>query len=199
MVKLEIDLSLCLKLNITPNQYTIAYLLHNGHIEDLEIFRENIYRNDLFFKEDIINLVNKRYIKEDIDFVKTNGLRNCNIQNIFESTKTKYDESWDEFVDKFRDEFPSGIISGGQYIRSSKKDCSKKLAKFVKDYPQYTREMILEATKAYIKRCSLQGYKYMKLATYFISKDDVSTLASECEALSNNKNKPSSGILSSGI
>jgi len=85
------------------------------------------------------------------------------------------------FVDEWFDIFPKNIKSGNFYIRTDKKDCLKKLGKFMTNYPEYSKEVILEATKRYVKTCANSGYRYMKLAPYFIYKDNMSMLEGYCQ------------------
>lgn len=89
------------------------------------------------------------------------------------------------FVDEWFELFPKGIKSGNFYVKTDKKDCFKKLGKFMTNYPEYNKEVILEATKMYVRSCANQGYKYMKLAPYFIYKDDMSALEGYCQQLLN--------------
>tara|TARA_R110000787_G_scaffold70320_1_gene156386 strand:+ start:5001 stop:5492 length:492 start_codon:yes stop_codon:yes gene_type:complete len=86
------------------------------------------------------------------------------------------------FVDDFRTLFPKGIMSGGYYVAGDKVSCKRKLKKFFQDY-DYTPDIVLEATNRYVTTMAKQDFKYMKLSHYFISKDGISTLASECEAV----------------
>jgi hypothetical protein len=86
-------------------------------------------------------------------------------------------EAW---IDDWLNLFPLGVKSGGKLVRSDKKGCLKKMAKFVLENPYY-RETIMLATKEYVKSFN-EEYKYMKCATYFISKEDQgSELAAWCE------------------
>ncbi len=94
----------------------------------------------------------------------------------------------EDFVEEYRNIFPSGISSGGYLVRGDKKGCLKKLQKFLQTYPEFTKETILTATRKYVGEMRLKGYLYMKLAHYFIEKDGVSTLAAYCETLISGKN-----------
>lgn len=87
----------------------------------------------------------------------------------------------DDFIQEWFDLWPKGIKSGGYYLRTDLLGCSKKMTKFCNNYPEYTKERILEATKSYLDKYKIKGYDYCKLAPYFIEKDGISTLAGECE------------------
>ena len=126
---------------------------------------------------------------------------NCKINSIFDDQKevSKVD-TFEEFSSKFRETFPSGIISGNQYVRSSERDIQVKLKKFEKEY-KYNRSTILKAAENYVSRCKLNNYKYMKVAHYFIFKNNESALASECEGVLQgaDESSKSNGIFSDGI
>lgn len=85
---------------------------------------------------------------------------------------------------KFRQLFPKGIRSGGYLVKSTKNSCLAKLKGFKRNYPEFSDEIIIKATHAYVSRKSREGYTHMKLAPYFIEKDGVSMLAAECEQFS---------------
>ena len=86
-----------------------------------------------------------------------------------------------EWYEQWRNLFPEGINNGGYYYRGNKQEVLKKLQKFTRDNPQFTKEQIFDATKRYITRCMSSG-SYMLLAHYFIEKEGVgSTLSTELE------------------
>ncbi len=89
----------------------------------------------------------------------------------------------EELVNNYRELFPKGITSGGYAVRGDKRTCMKKMSSFLKTYPEYPKELIIEATKSYINRKELEGFRYMQLAHYFITKDGVSNLAGECDLI----------------
>jgi hypothetical protein len=184
--KITLDLDYLKELGITPTQYSLAYCIeHKDKFSFNEI--KDLYKIDCF-KEDIHHLILKGYLKGGnpkniyhIDFDKST------IIGIFtketkEEKESEEDLTWTEFVDAFRDLFPAGIKSGGFYVKSSKRDLDNKLKKFVKEY-KYTQETILEATKCYVEESAIKGYAYMKVANYFIYKNNESMLASACEAV----------------
>lgn len=89
-----------------------------------------------------------------------------------------------ELVREYRSLFPTGVRTGGYLVRSDEATVANKLRKFLKNN-KYSKEQILAATKNYIERKRIEGWKYMKTASYFIYKDNESTLAAECENLNN--------------
>ena len=98
-----------------------------------------------------------------------------------------------ELAREYRRMFPQGIRSGGYLVRSDEPTIANKLRKFMKNFKQYSKDQILEATQRYIDRKRAEGWKYMKTASYFIYKDGESTLATECEML-NTDIEPSTSI-----
>lgn len=184
MLKIQVEAEKLAELQLTPNQYCLAYLIHYKEKDQFKMFK-TLYKKELHFKEDLLTLATKNYLKtSNNDFTKI-VFDESTIEGIFSSEETISD--WDIFVEKFRDLFPTGIKSGGFYVKGSSKDCSKKLNLFIKEY-KFNEETILKATENYVKRSRTKGYSYMKLAVYFILKDKISVLASECEVVLSNEN-----------
>ena len=92
--------------------------------------------------------------------------------------------SMDDFVEAFRNIFPSGVRTAGYLVKGDKNGCKRKLTKFLKEN-KVTQEEILEATRRYVNRSKLQNYEKLQLAHNFIEKNGISTLAGELEALLN--------------
>lgn len=89
----------------------------------------------------------------------------------------------DDWIDEYRSLFPKGIKTGGYPVRGDRNACIKKMQIFMKNNPEYDKDIILEATQKYINRKELDGYNYIQISHYFIYKNNVSNLASECSAL----------------
>jgi len=93
-------------------------------------------------------------------------------QKLFLETSGKMDT----FVEDFRELFPVNY-------KGDNRGCRIKLVNFIKEYDEYSKEDILEATKNYIN--SFNGsYNYLQQAHYFVMKNQISNLASWCEKLS---------------
>lgn len=187
MSKREIKINyeeLC-ELELTPNQYALAYFIHNKDKEAYSKLR-TFYSMEDIFKDDLHRLILKGYLttnnKED---KYTFNFDKSVISGIFKE-ESKEEISWDEFVNSFRESFPAGVQSGSFYVKSSIRDIDSKLKKFVKEY-KYPKELILKAVNRYVDNSSKDGYKYMKLAHYFISKNNESALASYCDAIEQEK------------
>lgn len=91
-------------------------------------------------------------------------------------------ESVPALVEEYLGLFPEGVRNaGGDYVRGNSPDVANKLAKFVKKY-KFPKEVIIGATGNYIKQQAREQYKWCSSAHFFISKNGVSKLATECEA-----------------
>lgn len=88
------------------------------------------------------------------------------------------------FLEEYRMLFPS-TREAGKLVRNNITDLLPRMRWFNKTYPQYSKEQILDATRAYIN--SFDGFfKYCMTSAYFIKKDDknktsLSSLSSWCE------------------
>lgn len=90
-----------------------------------------------------------------------------------------------KLAEEMRELFPKGIKSGGYPVRSSVYDIADKLKKFMKKHT-YSNEVILNATKQYLRRKESENWNFVQIAVYFIEKNGVSALAAECESLVEN-------------
>jgi hypothetical protein len=101
------------------------------------------------------------------------------IRALEEGTKEGDVEGW---FDMWMELWPSGVKSGGKLIKSDKKSCLIKMKKFVKDYPEYSREIIFKATWAYLEAQAAKDYAFTKCAVYWIHKqNEGSDLAAYCQ------------------
>lgn len=94
----------------------------------------------------------------------------------------------DSWIDDWRELFPKEIRSAGRPIRGDKKACLKKMITFCKEYPEYDKKQIFEASRIYIFDKKRENYQYMVCADYFIYKETrkgerTSLLASLLEAI----------------
>lgn len=92
-----------------------------------------------------------------------------------------------EYITQYRELFPKGILPSGSPSRVNIKELEKKFTWFFNNY-EFSWEVILAATKAYIEKYEANGYKFMQNSTFFISKQDnskiiTSALANHCDQL----------------
>lgn len=78
--------------------------------------------------------------------------------------------------------WPKGVESMGKLVRSEQKSCLKKMEKFVKDYPEYSSDLIISATSQYLEDRQKKDWQGTRCAIYFIHhRDSGSDLAAWCE------------------
>lgn len=93
------------------------------------------------------------------------------------------ESDFDAFIGDFIDLFPEGVRNrGGDYLRTNKKDLTNKMQTFMRKYKGYTPEVIKAATKQYLSKQARDNYAWCNAAHFFISKNGVSKLATECES-----------------
>ena len=73
---------------------------------------------------------------------------------------------------------PNGSISPF-YFRCNKGEIKNKLKKFIEIYGDVADEDIIDATKRYVASYAPKGYRGMRLAKYFIMKDDKKLMADD--------------------
>lgn len=106
-------------------------------------------------------------------------------QGIFKPhpSKIQSDPIFIEKVNEYRNLFPNIKLPSGKSARGNIEDLKKRMASFVTKYPQYTWDLILDATELYIETYRKNEYKFMKTSGYYILKDHESDLAADCEFL----------------
>lgn len=165
-----INLTRLVTLNLSPTEYCylICLLRKESYIGLLTSVQEtNLLKS----------LEEKRYLKiinADEIVLRQKAL------NILNEISPHAVEEW---IDEWRELFPSGVKTAGRPVRGDKKGCLKKMIKFCKDNPEYTKENIIEATKIYVFDKRRNNYAKMTCADYFIMKDGISLLASLLEDL----------------
>jgi hypothetical protein len=104
-------------------------------------------------------------------------------------------------VKEYLNVFPDSTTLPGGRIPTSKElarqgidELKGKFVWFRKAYPDYSWDIILDATEYYVYLKSLDGYNYMVTSSYFIKKCDprtkevASKLADHCQLISDNPN-----------
>lgn len=183
-------LNVCKNENLSPNDIMILFALVYKikgipfSKEELEISKNKL-NEFLLIKDSLITNKGKRLISDYTSAI-----------NILEGkgklTNKKVDRAVIEaeivdFVEKYRKLFQGTKIGA----MGDKKGCIDKFITFYQEYPEYANaEIILRATKLYIN--SVNDYRYLKQADYFIYKHDlnknkVSTLATYCAEIDLNK------------
>lgn len=105
-------------------------------------------------------------------------------ENTKENKKGRWIADTEKWINEWVDLFPAGVVSGSKLLRSDRKRCLTKMAKFRQDHPSFTVEDIFEATIRYLKEQEEKEYAYTTCAVNFIDhKEKGSELASRCENL----------------
>lgn len=114
-------------------------------------------------------------------------------------TQKYLDEYWpkkegvEEWILNWYELFPKGIKSGGLPIKTDLADCTKKMIKFCKEYPEYTKGIIITATQKYLNEMKQKNWAYCKIAPYLIYKDGMSILSGLCQGVYENVNNDEIG------
>ena len=172
-----------LELNLTPNQYFLAEIIHNK-------------RKDLF--EKLLTIENEDKIKNDLYKLYIKSYLNCEycelynfdfdklkVENLFvNQTKTK--DNINTFAKELYDIFPEKVTTGNLNVKSDFKGFTLKIDKFIKENKLYDKDIIKKAFTLYVNRCKSKNYQYMKQIGYFIYKNNDSVLGGICEEIINN-------------
>jgi len=150
------------------------FMLYNKQFNDAEALFPELTAN---FESNIKYLESQGYLKIVGDLPEGIEWRKKYLDLL--PTESNQSTSVEEWINDWRELWPSGVKSGGYYIKSNKEDLLNKMNKFVKKY-KFTKEQIFEATKNYLTEQKNKGWAYTKLANYFIDKDNISILASYC-------------------
>ena len=81
---------------------------------------------------------------------------------------------WEHYITEFNSLFPRGKKEGTSVsFRTNPRELMERFVWFFKEYPEYTWEQVLEATRKYTDTFDEStGYTYMQTSKYFIKKDD---------------------------
>lgn len=180
-MNISIDLNRLTCSNITLNQYLFLLFLHQKDLLGLDSYMKAF--DGCFTTNDVDNLIKQEFLTTTGIDEERYMLKHLNVTqkfNIFVPIQV------DDWIDEWYCLWPQGVKSGGYYVKSDKAGCKNKLIRFQKNYPEYTKEIILQATQNYIDEQEQQGFKYMRMAPYFIEKNGLSVLAGYCEAIQQN-------------
>ena len=160
MKKIEIDEAKCLKLGLTLQETLIAIAISMGK-----------------YKETATNMLNRGII--------TLGLFKQGSPDITSKWKSKVgsflvsdEQRLETLALKVQDCFPKQklMYANGRespfYFRCNKTEIKNKLKKFLDFYGEVSDDDIIDATKRYVDTYASKGYLGMRLAKYFILKDD---------------------------
>lgn len=188
-MNVEINIEKLLDYSITIEQYLFCQFIYQQQQDLFDIYL-SLY-GKFFTRESLDELLELEYLQLIDDSL---GYRFSNIQVtvrfielfIDKPKPIKVDsDKIENWINDWYELFPKGVKSGDYPIRSGLAGCLKKMKKFIKEYPEYSKDVIIKVTKKYVNDMKLKNYAYIKLAHYLIYKDDVSVLASLCEEYNN--------------
>lgn len=160
MKKIEIDEAKCLKLGLTLQETLIAIAISMGKYKETatNMFNRGIITLDLF-KQDSPDITSKwknkvnSFLAFDEQRLETLALK---VQDCFPKQKMMYANGRESPF----------------YFRCNKTEIKNKLKKFLDFYGEVSDDDIIDATKRYVDTYAPKGYVGMRLAKYFILKDD---------------------------
>lgn len=164
-MKITLDEKQCLKNKLTLQEALIALAVRAGKAKDAV--------NNLTSREVIVKHEGEYFITQHWNDIIEVIL--CDSAN---SGADLSDERLLNLAVKIQECFPKQkmLNNWGQetpfYFRCNKTEIKNKLKKFLTIYGEVSDEDILDATKRYVASFASKGYRGMRLAKYFIIKDD---------------------------
>jgi len=135
------------------------------------------------------NICNINYL-HSLDYIDNTGLITDKGKNLVASLFRETQKfvpatvnEIDELAKKFREYFPKGVKTNNYPVRGNMTNIIRNIKKFKNEFPQYDDDTILKATEKYVKAKAKENYTFMKVSEYLIYKDNISLLASLCDAI----------------
>lgn len=161
-MKITLDEKTCLKNKLTLQEALIATAVSMGNYKS--VFDNMINRHVLGIMGQSVDSKWKDIIKNLIDAEDAR----------FETLAIKVQECFP----KQKMMYANGTASPF-YFRCNKTEIKNKLKKFLTIYGDVSDEDIIDATKRYVASYTSKGYRGMRLAKYFIMKDDRKLMADD--------------------
>lgn len=161
-MKITLDEKTCQKNKLTLQEALIATAVSMGNYKS--VFDNMINRHVLGIMGQSVDSKWKDTIKNLIDAEDER----------FEALATKVQECFP----KQKMMYANGTASPF-YFRCNKTEIKNKLKKFLTIYGEVADEDIIDATKRYVASYAPKGYRGMRLAKYFIMKDDRKLMADD--------------------
>lgn len=186
-MKFEVDVERLVDEGISLNQYFLLQLVYQ---QDSKILNYYLEQFGVFTSQkDFDNLINNEYLglqdpKRGFVFSNLFITKRFIDRFIEKEKRSKLEkEVVEDWIDLWYSLFPKGVKSGGYLIRSDKNGCLSKMKKFCREYPDFTKEIILKATSDYLDYYRMRNWNFVSLAHYFVRKNDTSILAGQCEMI----------------
>jgi len=175
--------------DLTPNGHYVLYcMVNNLPIENVNYIYEQykLFLSDYVSEEkDVVGNICYIPTKKAEHIVHESDVYICNLKVTKKVNKISF-EDWEEKIKEYNEIFPKGKKSGSIAFRTNPKELYDKFKWFFAEYPEYTWDNVITATKMYAQEFeSSCDYTYMQTSKYFIKKDDknkvtTSTLATVC-------------------
>jgi hypothetical protein len=152
----------------------------------------------------IINIEGESLVCQQKGLITKDGLilpKGVEILNDFEAYIIKSKKKLDsevlgpngaEKVKKYREMFPEGRFPSKELARQNVEELKTKFVWFFQTFPEYTWDLVFDATDYYLYVKGLVDYQYAVTSSYFIKKTDKyskeikSVLADYCQELLDN-------------
>ena len=174
--------------DLTPNGHYVLYCMrYNIPIENINHVVEQ-YKLSLsgYVKEEYDSIENVKFYlltKKAVHLVHESEIYICNIKQTKKVNKVSF-ENWEDNIKEYNSLFPKGKKKGSVVsFRTNPKELYDIFKWFFTEYPEYTWEDVLDATKNYLSTFEEScDYTYAQTSKYFIKKSDknkvvMSTLA----------------------
>jgi hypothetical protein len=161
-----LDFDLIAEQNLSIDEFLI--LIHGEE----KLYNDSPYLLKSLEEKQFIKIINNEKIllrekaKLLIELVSIEKLKFSNQTKSFKKSNRLMNSEIDNFINDFRNKF-KGLKPGSM---GSLAACKDKMHRWMTENPYYTPEQILKATDIYID--SLESYKYLQQADYFIYKKD---------------------------
>ena len=171
-MKITIDEKTCLKHNLTVQEVLITLAMREGKVKEAV--------NNLVSREVLVDRNGEYYVTQHWNDVIDEIL--CDSAN---NGVDLSDERLITLAKKVQECFPvmkmkyANGTDSPFYFRCNKTEIKNKLKKFLTVYGDVSDEDIVDATKRYVATYASKGYLGMRLAKYFILKEDRKLMADE--------------------
>jgi len=187
---MEINLATLVKHNLTADEYIWMYQKYYGntfpvkYVLDKEKLQTEgwlkVMPDQIVLRQKTINMF------EEGDYVFKEEEESSDVQKIIIKSIDAAKADVKNWIAEYRELFPNKT-SGGRLLRATPAVCIKNMCTFIgtnsKRGSIITKEMVINATKEYLKVQAKDGYTYTKAANYFIMKDGDSLLLQHIEIL----------------
>lgn len=184
-----LDLNILTKQNLSIPEFLTLLSLYDIDVEydhsddDLKSLDEKGFTKIILEEDEKISVIKKKG-KLLIESIKQLDLSLDNIQKQAKRTPKVIDPEIDKFVTNFRNLW-KGLKPGAM---GSQSGCKGKLIRWMQTNPDYSKDDIIKAAKTYLK--SLNDYRYLQNADYFIFKRDLHGESSRLSAFIDEAESP---------